>query len=277
MTDEDLSARLKAAQTIIREAGALALRYFGKRETLKIEHKGLQDVVSIADRETEALIRDRIQQYFPSDAILGEERGGDEASRLWVVDPIDGTANFLRGIPFWCVAIAFVVEGRTELALTFDPIHDDLFVARRGHGAQRNGVPIRIVTRPLALACVGFSHNFKTPAAPYLEAMRRLLAAGVDHRRLGSAALTFAQVAAGALDAAIAFRTNAWDVLGGLLLVEEAGGRANPFLDGRPLRERRTVLAGTAQLVEILADVDAAATERVDDAMIARSTVDKSG
>ncbi|MCS6878652.1 MAG: inositol monophosphatase [Geminicoccaceae bacterium] len=256
MTDDDLRARYEAAHVVIREAGTAAARRFREREGLAVEHKGLQDLVSVADRETEALIRARLAAFFPSDAILGEEGGGAEASRLWVVDPIDGTANFLRGIPFWSVALAFVAEDRTEFALTFDPVHDELFAARRGRGAFRNGRPIRTAARPLQLACVGFSHNFKAPPEAYLEAMRRLLAASVDHRRLGSAALTFAHVADGRLDGAIAFRTNAWDVLGGLLLIEEAGGRASPFFDGRPLLERRTVLAGAPDVVALLAGVD---------------------
>ncbi|MCX8099836.1 MAG: inositol monophosphatase [Geminicoccaceae bacterium] len=258
MNERELEARLDAATAIVREAGALALRHFRARERLAIEQKGLQDLVSAADRESEASIRARLTAAFPEDAILGEEQGGTDAPRLWVIDPIDGTANFLKGLPYWCVAMAFVAAGRAQLGLTYDPVHDELFLARRGAGAHRNGTAMRIATRPREAACVGFSHNFKTPAEPYLEAMRRLLEAGVDHRRMGSAALSFAHAADGRLDGAIAFRTNAWDVLGGLLLVEEAGGRSTPFLDGRPLLERRTVIAGTPAVTSLLDGIDGA-------------------
>jgi myo-inositol-1(or 4)-monophosphatase len=256
MSEAELEARLVAARAIVREAGGVALRHFRARDTLTVEQKGPQDLVSRADRESEATIRARLAVAFPDDSVLGEEGGGVEAERLWVVDPIDGTANFLKGLPYWCVALAFVADGATRFALTYDPVHDELFEARKGHGASRDGRPIGVADRPFSSACVGFSHNFKTPAEPYLEAMRRLLEAGVDHRRMGSAALTFAHVADGRLDAAIAFRTNAWDVLGGLLLVEEAGGCATPFLDGRPLLERRTVMAGAPDLVTLLAGAD---------------------
>ena len=256
MRDDELDARLRAASDMVREAGAAALRHFRARERLAIEHKGPQDLVSIADRESEALIRARLAAAFPEDAVLGEEQGGTEAARLWVIDPIDGTANFLKGLPYWCVALAFVADGATQLALSYDPIHDELFSARRGAGATCNGRPMRIAARSRDMACVGFSHNFKTPPEPYVAAMQRLLDAGIDHRRMGSAALTFAHVADGRLDAAIAFRTNAWDVLGGLLLVEEAGGLATPFLDGRPLLERRTVAAAAPPLAPLLAGLD---------------------
>lgn len=255
MRDSALEARSAAAGAIVREAGAGALRHFRAREGLAIEHKGPQDLVSIADRESEALIRTRLAAAFPQDAVLGEEQGGVEADRLWVIDPIDGTANFLKGLPYWCVALAFVADGATRLAFTYDPVHDELFTARRGAGARRDGRPIQVARRGVDSACIGFSHNFKTPPDPYVASMLRLLEAGLDHRRMGSAALTLAHVADGRLDGAIAFLTNAWDVLGGLLLVEEAGGIATPFLDGRPLLERRTVVATAPGVAPWLAEL----------------------
>ncbi len=248
----EIEARLEVARAAVREAGALALRRFRAREALVIEAKGHQDLVSAADRESEAVIRARLAAAFPEDAILGEEGGGTEAARAWVIDPIDGTANFLKGLPYWCVALAFVADGATRIALVYDPLHDELFEAVRGGGARRDGRPIRIAVRPVEQACIGLSHNFKAPPEFYLEAMRVLLEAGLDHRRLGSAALTLAHVADGRLDGALAFRTNAWDVLGGLLLVEEAGGRVTPFLDGGPLSRRRTVAAAAPDQFRLL-------------------------
>ncbi len=248
----EIEARLEVARAAVREAGALALARFRAREALVIEAKGHQDLVSAADRESEAVIRARLAAAFPEDALLGEEGGGAEAARAWVIDPIDGTANFLKGLPYWCVALAFVADGATRIALVYDPLHDELFEAVRGGGARRDGRPIRIAVRPVEQACIGLSHNFKAPPESYLEAMRVLLEAGLDHRRLGSAALTLAHVADGRLDGALAFRTNAWDVLGGLLLVEEAGGRVTPFLDGGPLLCRRTVAAAAPEPFPLL-------------------------
>jgi len=114
MSEAELEARLVAARAIVREAGGVALRHFRARDTLTVEQKGPQDLVSRADRESEATIRARLAVAFPDDSVLGEEGGGVEAERLWVVDPIDGTANFLKGLPYWCVALAFVADGATH-------------------------------------------------------------------------------------------------------------------------------------------------------------------
>ena len=144
MTDP-LDLRLLAGCAIVREAGQLARDYFSRRESLEIEFKGQQDLVSIADRNVEEVLRERLAVSFPGDAVLGEEGGGgDGARRTWVLDPIDGTFNFLKGIPCWGVVAALVVDGRIEIGLTYDPVHDEMFTARRGGGAFRNGAPVRV-------------------------------------------------------------------------------------------------------------------------------------
>ena len=148
MSETDLTKRLEVAERVAKEAGALALDYFRNRDRLAIEHKGKQDLVSIADRDVETLIRRELSAAFPGDQFIGEEEGGTEADRLWVIDPIDGTLNFLRGIPSWAVVIAWVEQGRTLLGVTYDPVHDELWTARRGQGAFRNGQ--RIAVTPTA-------------------------------------------------------------------------------------------------------------------------------
>ncbi len=161
MSETDLARRLEVAQRVAREAGALALDYFRNRDRLAIEHKGKQDLVSIADRDVETLIRRELSAAFPGDQFIGEEEGDTEAERLWVIDPIDGTLNFLRGIPSWAVVIAWVENGRTLIGVTYDPVHDELWTARRGHGAYRNGQ--RITVTPAASpdqAVVGLTFNF---------------------------------------------------------------------------------------------------------------------
>ena len=147
MTDRDLDLRLLTARAVAREAGKLAYDYFTRRAQLEVEHKGMQDLVSVADRAVEELIRARLHGAFPDDDLLGEEGGGAEPSSgggLWVIDPIDGTANFLRGMPYWSVALAYVRDERVEIGVTYDPVHDELFSARRGRGAQRNHEPMQV-------------------------------------------------------------------------------------------------------------------------------------
>lgn len=259
MSAGHLDRRYRVGVAAMRAASELALRLWQRREALEVEHKGLQDLVSRADREVEELLRERIGREFPEDSFLGEELGGTAADSLWLVDPIDGTANFLRGIPYWSCTLAYVRDGRPLLAFTSDPVHGELFAARRGGGTTRNGRPVRAsaVGDPKH-ACIGLSYTFRVPPATYLGMVRRLLEAGFDHRRLGSAALSLAHVADGRLDAAATLHTNAWDVLPGLLLVAEAGGRATDWIDGCGLGANRAAAAaapGIAARVEELTGI----------------------
>jgi myo-inositol-1(or 4)-monophosphatase len=251
MTDP-LDLRLLAACAIVHEAGQLARDYFLRRDTLEIEFKGQQDLVSIADRAVEDVIRSHLTRSFPDDDVIGEEggyasdRGGDH---VWVIDPIDGTANFLRGVPYWSVALAYVIRGRTELAVTYDPVHDELFAARRGQGARRNGRAIRVSERTdPGRSALGTAYTFKASMEAYLSLMDGLMRAGLDHRRLGSSALMLCHTADGRLDGTAMIYCSAWDVVGGLLLVEEAGGIASDFLSDAGLTVPGAAFAGTPAL-----------------------------
>jgi myo-inositol-1(or 4)-monophosphatase len=243
----DLSRKLAVATDVIASAGRLARDYFDRRHELTVEHKGRQDLVSIADRSVEELIRAELGKAFPEDAFLGEEGGGSGTEQaLWVIDPIDGTMNFLRGIPYWCCVIAYVENGRVELGLTMDAVHGDLYAARRGHGATRNGTPVRVSTcTDPQQACAAFAFNFKQPAGPYFDMVTQLTSAGFDHRRMGSSALQLCHVADGRVDATATLSCSSWDVIAGLLLVQEAGGLATDWLDGHTLTETRAVAACT--------------------------------
>lgn len=253
MTEDELGLRLRVAEEAMRMASERALALFREHASLTVERKGLQDVVSRADREVEALLRDRIGRAFPRDSFLGEEYGGEGGESLWVIDPIDGTANFLRGVPYWSCTLAYVRNGEPLLALTSDPVHGELFAAVRGRGTTRNGRPVRASSVSKAEdACVGLSYTFRVPPQRYLGTVQRLLEAGFDHRRMGSVALSLAHVADGRLDAALTLDTHAWDVLPGLLLVVEAGGRATLWRDGDDLTRTRAAAAaapGIARLV----------------------------
>jgi len=256
MTERDLDLRLRTARDVVREAGKLAYDYFVRRAQLEVEHKGMQDLVSIADRAVEDLIRTRLGAAFPEDDLLGEEGGASErrpGAGLWVIDPIDGTANFLRGMPYWSTALAYVIGERVEIGVTYDPVHDELFAARRGGGAWRNEAPIRVsgATDPKR-AIIGSTFTFKMSVERYITLLQGILGAGSDHRRMGSTALMMCHVADGRLDGCATGHCNAWDVIGGLLLVEEAGGVASDFIAAHGLLQAGSALGCTPGLQETL-------------------------
>lgn len=246
-----ITARYAAAQTIAAKAGRLAHRYFVQRNVLAVEMKGTQDFVSHADRAVEALIRAEVEREFPGDAFLGEETattfaGADD--HLWVVDPIDGTHNFLRGARYYCVSIAYVASGRREIGVVCDPEHDELFHARRGHGSWclRRGSEERLHVSDcaaLSSAFVCLGHHDRHPEPRYIVLRRALMDHGAAMRNMGAGALQLAHVAAGRYDAFIELSLNAWDALAGLLLVEEAGGYVAPFPGPEGMRKPAPVLA----------------------------------
>lgn len=257
MTDADLDLRLLVAAAIVREAGKLARHYFEHRQELEIELKGVQDLVSVADRAVEDVIRGRLAQAFPDDGIVGEEGDPVAAQRdagIWVIDPIDGTANFLRGMPYWSVALAYVVDRRTVIGVTYDPVHDELFAARRGGGTMRNETRVRVSggTDPKR-AVIGSTFMFKMKVADYVTLIDGILRAGADHRRMGSTALMMCHVADGRLDGCATLRCSSWDIIGGLLLVEEAGGVASDFLADAELTDPNRAFACTPALEDVVA------------------------
>lgn len=244
----EIASRVDAAEAIILRAGELALDYFRALDRLRIEHKGPQDRVSEADRETERLIRDELERRFPQDGFLGEETGaGDSpgaAEFTWVVDPIDGTDCFVHAIPVWSVSIALLRGGEMAAGLVFDPCADELFRAARGDGARLNGAPIRASgAQSLADGLVGVGFSHRVGPAPTLAALDALARAGGMFQRNGSAALTLAYVAAGRYLGFFEAHINSWDVLAGLALVAEAGGRCTPFLDDDGLHRGNPVVA----------------------------------
>ena len=145
MDNRDLLPRHRAGLDITREAGAFALDYYRRRASLPIERKGLQDFVSVADKETEELIVGKLSALFPDDSFLGEEGGlRQKGPLLWVIDPIDGTANFLRGIHHWCVSVGLIADGKSVLGFIYDPVMDEMFSAFAGGGAFLNGERIKV-------------------------------------------------------------------------------------------------------------------------------------
>ena len=249
-----LDARYEFLLRLARDAGKLAHDFWIRRGTLTVESKGPQDLVSAADREVEAFIRGEIARAFPDDNFLGEETVGlftGGAERVWVVDPIDGTHNFLRGIAFWNVSIAYVENGVRTLGVVYDPPHDELFHARRGAGAWRlnSQGDVRMATAGttrLAGAMIAIGHSDRWPEPRYLELRKSLMDASASFRNFGAAALQLAHVADGRLDGYVEFELSSWDAMAGLLLVEEAGGRVAPFPGRDGLTVRAPVVAATA-------------------------------
>ncbi|MCW1838984.1 inositol monophosphatase family protein [Prosthecomicrobium hirschii] len=233
MDDRALNLRLHAACSIAAEAGALARHLFLNRPQGDYALKGPQDYLTEADGAVEALVRERLATVFPDDGMIGEETGGSSAAATWIVDPIDGTANFARGVPHFCVSIGLLVDGRPELGAIAAPMQSELYAARRSRGASLNGRPIRAAaTGALSEAVVELGWSPRRPAADYLTMTERVLASGASVRRAGSGTLGLAYVAAGRSDGYAELNIRAWDVLAGLVLVAEAGGLANDFFAG---------------------------------------------
>ena len=250
MNAQELDDRLEAAIPIVRAAGRMALDYFNDRAGLTIEHKGQQDLVSIADRAVEDLIRGELGTLFPDDAVLGEEGGGGgDADRTWVLDPIDGTFNFLKGIPCWGVVAAYVVDGKTVIGLTYDPVHDEMFVARSGGGTLRNGAPVRVSGNPTVdISCLALAYSFRQDKDTYVRMVDAALTLGFEHRRAGSTAIQLCWVADGRCDGFATLHCSSWDCLAGLILVEEAGGVATDYVRDYGLVNKGGVVACTPAL-----------------------------
>ena len=227
--------RLKFACDTARKAGALALGYFNNLGALTIQSKGVQDMASEADVNTEELIRDAVSAAYPDDEFLGEESNEsfvpDPDKGTWIIDPIDGTQPFVNGIRSWCISIAYYENNEVRVGVVYDPTSDELFAARSGGGTTLNGEPIRAsaATSLLdGLVSVGFS-NRVTPEDT-LGPLERLMRANGMYHRSGSGALSLAYVAAGRLIGYFEPHMNSWDFAAGAILIHEAGGRTNDCL-----------------------------------------------
>jgi myo-inositol-1(or 4)-monophosphatase len=247
MRDADpMHLRWLSAQAVAREAGALARRRF-LDSSFSVGFKGPQDYLTEVDGETEDLIAARLHEAFPHDGFIGEETAGRpvrEGGAVWVVDPIDGTANFARGVPHFCVSIACVLDNAVEVAALYDPMRDELFSARRGGGAFLNGAPIRASdATALASSTIEVGWNMRAGVAKYLDLLRRVALWGASPFRTGSGALGVAYVAAGRRDGYVEHHINAWDCLAAILLVQEAGGYVSNFLAGEGLAKGNPLIA----------------------------------
>lgn len=251
----ELDQREAACRELLDSAGRVAMAgYLALAAGGTVSMKGPQDFLTETDGRVEAFLRQTLADNFPADGFLGEEGGGEIVPRLWVVDPIDGTANFARGIPHFCISIAFVDNGVIRLGGIANPATGETYFACRGRGATYNGKPIHVAgTGDLSRASIEFGWSPRISARAYTDTIAALIEMGANVRRSASGALALAYVAHGRIDAYAELHINSWDCMAGLLLVEEAGGRINDFLAGNALRAGNPVLAcapGIAASVE---------------------------
>jgi myo-inositol-1(or 4)-monophosphatase len=234
-----------AMSEIAREAGALLISHF--QQHVKVEYKGDADLVTVADRKSEILIRERIRKQWPAHDVLGEEQGlvDTGSDYRWYVDPLDGTTNFAHGFPMFCVSLALEYKGRRVAGVIYDPTRDELFAAEQGSGAYLNEEAISVSNISNLAECLvgtGFpSHKRHKNPNIFFYHQITLRTHGV--RRAGSAALDLCNVACGRFDGFWEFNLNPWDTAAGVLMVEEAGGKVTDFRGGPFQLNSRETLA----------------------------------
>ncbi len=259
MLEESLDARFAFAAGLIDEAGALALGFFGHRDSLHITSKGRQDMASEADVTTERLIRERLAERFPGDAFLGEETGRGEvedAEGIWVVDPIDGTQPFVHGLTSWCVSIAYVRDDAIEMGFVNAPARDELFVGRKGEGATLNGAPISVSDASrVDDGILGIGYSPRIGAADIVPIIDMVLQNGAMFYRDGSGTLDLCYVACGRLIGYVEPHIQAWDSLAAVAILEAAGARVSDMLSGGAMWQGAPIVASTPALYPVLAQL----------------------
>lgn len=248
---------LNIAVRAARSAGDFIARSFESQIILETEKKGDNDYVTQIDVEAEKIIISKIKQSYPDHTFVGEESGLTEgdAEYKWVIDPLDGTTNFIKGIPHFCVSIALMHKGKLDQAVVFDPIRSELFSASKGSGAQLNNFRLRVntgkdMTDSLLATAFPFKNKDELPEA--LRRFESIFAECGDVRRTGSAALDMAYVAAGRLDGYWEKGIKPWDIAAGELLVREAGGLVTDFAGGHDHMQKGEVVAGHPKLLQLM-------------------------
>ncbi|MEI4488184.1 inositol monophosphatase family protein [Frigidibacter sp. MR17.14] len=253
----NLNVMIKAA----RKAGRSLVKDFREVENLQVSSKGPGDFVTKADREAERIIKEELRTARPSYGWLGEETGaeaGEDPTRRWIVDPLDGTTNFLHGMPHWAISIALEHKGEITSAVVFDPAKDEMFWAEKGAGAWMNESRIRVSGRRSMIEAVfatGVPFGGRSTLPATLQDLARLMPVCAGVRRWGAASLDLAWVAAGRFDGYWERGLNAWDMAAGLLMVKEAGGFVGPVREGRDPLESGSLIAANGELYDPLCKI----------------------
>lgn len=253
-----MHALLNVAVMAAHRGGDTLIRNLNKLEKIKVELKGRNDFVSEADRAAERAVIDTIQKHYPDHAILAEESGSQGASEyLWVIDPLDGTTNYLHGFPVFAVSVALLHQGRMEHAAVYDPLRQELFTASRGQGAQLDGHKIRVSgCKSLDRALIGTGFPFRDSGLafePYIGMLTKAIRQSTGVRRAGAAALDLCYVAAGRLDAFWETGLSKWDVAAGALIIREAGGIVSGLDGSENFLDTGHVLTGTPKIYAAVA------------------------
>ncbi|MFT3689743.1 inositol monophosphatase family protein [Paenirhodobacter sp.] len=246
----NLNLMIKAA----RKAGRSLVKDFREVENLQVSSKGPGDFVSKADREAERIIKEELRGARPTYGWLGEETGGadgEDPTRRWIVDPLDGTTNFLHGLPHWAVSIALEHKGEIVAGVVFDAAKDELYWAEKGAGAFMNETRLRVSGRNRMIELIfatGVPFGGKSTLPATLQDLARLMPVCAGVRRWGAAALDLAYVAAGKYEGYWERGVQPWDIAAGLILVKEAGGFVGPVREGRDILESGAVIAANAEM-----------------------------
>lgn len=248
---------LETAIQAARKAGEILIENYGKLTQRQIVSKGLSDYVTEIDHLCEKEVIGIIHKKFPDHAILAEESGqGKEKSECrWIIDPLDGTTNYIHGFPFFSVSIGLEVRGQRQIGIVYDPLHDELFHAEKGKGAFLNGKKISVSRRTdprEALIATGFPFRIHKRLDEYLPTFRAILLEVAGLRRAGSAALDLAYTACGRVDGFWEMGLSPWDICAGALLVEEAGGIFSGFRGETAIDQRGDVVCGSPTIHHFL-------------------------
>lgn len=238
----NLKERAAVVEDIARQAGDLAKQ---QRDLgLSIDNKGVQDFVTQADLAVEKLICQQLSQHFPGEGFFGEEQNQQPSDAgTWVIDPIDGTTNYIKGMDYWCVSIAFVHNNQVLLGGIYAPDKQDMYIAIKDQGSYLNGELIApLVDIEASRAVIGIGRSNRCSFSGYIQVIENLHKQQIDYRRFGSAALSLAQIASGQVDAYYEAHLNSWDACAGWLVAKEAGASSAPFLNENALEQGNQAL-----------------------------------
>ena len=255
------SANLTLMMKAARKAGRSLVKDFREVENLQVSSKGPGDFVSRADMAAEAMIREDLMAARPTYGWVGEESDaveGADPTRRWIVDPLDGTTNFLHGLPHWAVSIALEHKGEIVSGVVFDAAKDEMFVAEKGQGAWMNQQRLRVSGRTKMIECIfatGIPFGGRSTLPATLQDLGRLMPACAGVRRWGAAALDLAYVAAGRYDGFWERGLHSWDIAAGIILVREAGGIVGPVREGDDMLEKGAIIAANADMFKPLASI----------------------
>tara|TARA_B100000029_G_scaffold190174_1_gene188049 strand:- start:173 stop:958 length:786 start_codon:yes stop_codon:yes gene_type:complete len=255
------SANINVMVKASRKASKVLIRDFGEIENLQVSVKGPGDFVTAADKKVEKIVIDELQKARPTYSILSEEVGkiNNDKSFKWIIDPIDGTSNFLHGIPHFAISIGLEHEGEIICGTIYDPIKDEMFISEKGNGSYLNNQRIRVSSRSKLKDCIVFTGGPKRDSKDRESALKEYYNFSskvlIPIRKLGSAALDMAYVAAGRADGFWQRNLNYWDIAAGIILVRESGGFVTDFYGDNKFLENKTIIATNSRINKEMVDV----------------------